>query len=92
MLQSYKQLTKDGLEDQRFYPRLSRFSKKKDPLLSQKIHILAGFPGIGTDKAESLLMKFGNLQALFTAGSEEFKQVPGIGKKTIERLIKILKN
>ncbi|WP_114752095.1 ERCC4 domain-containing protein [Pleomorphovibrio marinus] len=90
MLQSYKQLTKEGLDDQRFFPRPAFFKKKKDPMLSQKVHILEGFPGIGADKAEKLLMKFGNLHAVFTAKEEEFLQVPGFGKKTVDRLKEVL--
>lgn len=91
MLQSFKQLTRDNLEEQRFYSRPFSSKLKKDPLLAQKIHILAGFPGIGVDKAERLLMKFGNLKAVFTACADDFLDVPGIGKKTVEGIVEILK-
>ncbi|MFC4870681.1 ERCC4 domain-containing protein [Negadavirga shengliensis] len=91
MLQSFKQLTRDRLENQRFYPRTTFFKKRNNPMLSQKIHILEGFPGIGADKAERLLTKFGNLRAVFTADPGELLQVPGIGKKTVETLMEILK-
>ena len=90
MLQSFKQLTKDRLEDLRFNPRISPFKKKGNPLLSQRIHILEGFPGIGTDRAERLLMKFGNLHAVLTAEYEELLNVPGFGKKTVDRLREVL--
>ncbi len=90
MLQGFKQLTRDRLQDQRLYSSPSRF-KKKDALLIQKIHILEGFPGIGTDKAERLLGKFGNLHAVFTADYTALMQVSGIGKKTVDNLIRILK-
>jgi len=91
MLQCFKQLTKDRLEDIRFNPRISSFKKKSNPLLAQRIHILEGFPGIGTDRAERLLKKFGNLHAVFTAEDEELLKVPGFGKKTVDRLREILK-
>ncbi|WP_192348998.1 ERCC4 domain-containing protein [Algoriphagus sp. Y33] len=91
MLQSFKQLTRDRLEEQRFYPRPSVSKTKNDLLLAQKVHVLGGFPGIGADKAERLLMKFENLHGVFTAGEEELLNVPGIGKKTVESLIEILK-
>lgn len=91
MLQSFKQLTRDKLEEQRFYPRSCSPRSKKDPLLAQKIHILEGFPGVGVDKAERLLMKFGNLESVFTAHLDDLLNVPGIGKKTVESFVEILK-
>ncbi|MDR7132463.1 ERCC4-type nuclease [Algoriphagus sp. 4150] len=91
MLQSFKQLTGDRLEEQRFYPRPTSSRVKSDPLLAQKIHVLEGFPGIGVDKAERLLMKFGNLRGVFTAGEEELLNVQGIGTKTVNSLIEVLK-
>lgn len=91
MLQGYKQLTRDKLEEQRYYPRPSPSNLKKDPLLAQKIHILEGFPGIGVDKAERLLMKFGCLQAVFSASLDALLETPGIGKKTAEGMLEILK-
>ncbi|MBA4302466.1 MAG: hypothetical protein C0433_20535 [Cyclobacterium sp.] len=91
MLQGYKQLTRDKLEDQRFYPRPFPSKLKRDPLLAQKLHILEGFPGIGVDKAERLLTKFGSLQAIFSASSDVLLETPGIGKKTAEGMLEILK-
>ncbi len=91
MLQSFKQLNKERLEDLRFYPRHGLIKKRRDLLLHQKIHILEGFPGIGADRAERMLMKFGNLLAVFTAEDEELLKVPGLGKKTVDQLIGILK-
>ncbi len=92
MLQGFKQLSRDDLEDKRYYPRKGMSRKKADPLISQKIHILEGFPGIGVDKAERLLAAFGNLQALFTADIVEIQKVPGIGKKTVEELVRVLRS
>ncbi|MEX2565106.1 MAG: ERCC4 domain-containing protein [Cyclobacteriaceae bacterium] len=91
MLQCFKQLTKDKLEEQRFYPRSAPFKKSSHALFKQKIHILEGFPGIGVDRAKRLLMKFGNLHAVFTAGNEELLKVPGLGKRTVDQLNEILK-
>ncbi|MBD3628451.1 ERCC4 domain-containing protein [Cyclobacterium sp.] len=91
MLQCFKQLTKDKLEEQRFYHRPVPFKRKSQALLKQRIHILEGFPGIGVDRAERLLMKFGNLHGVFTARQEELLKVPGVGKRTVDQLYKILK-
>ncbi len=90
MLQSFKQLNKDRLASQRFYPRPTLFKKSSHPLLAQRIHILEGFPGIGTERAESLLIKFGNLQGVFTADIKELLNVPGVGKKTVDLLCELL--
>jgi len=91
MLQSYKQLSGDEFLDQQFYTRPAFVKKKRDPFLAQKIHILQGFPGIGTDKAKRLLIKFESLWAVFAAAEEELLNVPGIGKETIKSFVKILK-
>ncbi len=89
MLQSFKQLTRDKLEEQRYYPRPSPSNLKKDPLQAQKIYILEGFPGFGVDKAERLLMKFGSLHAIFSASLDALLKTPGIGKKTAEGMLEI---
>lgn len=91
MLQCIKQINKDKVGYPKFYPKITHFKKKRHPLLSQKVHILEGFPGIGADRAERLLEKFGNLYAIFTAQVEELLKVPGLGKKTVERLVEVLR-
>jgi ERCC4-type nuclease len=48
--------------------------------------ILCGFPGIGRDRAKALLLHFGSLNAILSAKVGEIMQVPGIGKKTADRL------
>lgn len=89
MLQCFKQLTKDRLDEQRFYPRRL---KKKNPLqIAQKVQILDGFPGIGVDRAERLLATFGSLHAVFTAEKEAMLNVPGLGEKTVDRFFEILR-
>ncbi|WP_194973270.1 ERCC4 domain-containing protein [Aquiflexum lacus] len=90
MLQGYKQLTKDRLQDQRVYPRKGNFKKGKDQSLKQKIHILEGFPGIGVDRAERLLDHFGSLKAAFDADFEKLLSVPGFGRISALKFIEIL--
>lgn len=80
MLQGYKQLTKDKLQEQRTYPRKGNFKKGRDQNLKQKIHVLEGFPGIGADRANSLLDHFGSLKAVFNADFENLLNVPGFGR------------
>lgn len=90
MLQSFKHLTKYRQKNLRFNPRISRFKKKKNSKLAQRIHILEGFPEIGPERAERLLKKFGSLHAVLTAKDEEILNVPGFGKRTVESIIEIL--
>ncbi|WP_339924528.1 ERCC4 domain-containing protein [uncultured Cyclobacterium sp.] len=90
MLKCYIQLTKYRVKNFMFNPRTSVFKKKSNPLLAQRIHILEGFPGIGTDRAERLLKKFGNLHAVFTAEDADFLKLPGFGKKTVDQLRDVL--
>lgn len=89
MLQCFKQLTKDRLDDQRFFPKSLR--RKNPPLHVQKVQILEGFPGVGVDRADRLLTKFGSLHAVFTAEKEELLNVPGLGEKTVDRFFEILR-
>jgi ERCC4-type nuclease len=48
--------------------------------------VVEGLPGVGPERAEALLRKFGTLSALFSASAEELEQVEGIGEKTARRL------
>jgi len=52
------------------------FSSKKDPVLN----IVAAFPGIGTDRAKSLLRTHGTLQQLCCSSKDELRAAPGIGE------------
>ncbi|MBW3469710.1 ERCC4 domain-containing protein [Arthrospiribacter ruber] len=90
MLQSYRQLTKDRLEDFRFFPRLKPKFRKSDAYFKQKVHILEGFPGIGADKAEQLLRHFGSLQNVFVSPESELVKVEGIGKTIAAQMRKVL--
>ncbi|WP_373520231.1 ERCC4 domain-containing protein [Aquiflexum sp.] len=90
MLQGYKQLTKDRLQNQRIYPRKGNFKKGRDQLLKQKIHILEGFPGIGVDRAERLLDHFGSLKDIFEADFKELLGVPGLGRISALKFREIL--
>jgi DNA excision repair protein ERCC-4 len=90
MLQGYKQLTKDRLLEQRIFPRKGNFKKKKDRFLEEKIHILEGFPGVGVDRAKSLLDHFGNLKAVFDADLENLLEVKGFGRISAKNFKEIL--
>jgi DNA excision repair protein ERCC-4 len=92
MLQGYKQLTKDKLQDPRILPRKGYFKKKKDRFLEQKIHILEGFPGVGVVRAKSLLDHFGSLKAVFDAEVENLLEVKGFGRISAIKFKEILEH
>lgn len=53
------------------------------------IHLLQGFPGVGSATAEAILAKFPN-PLVWNVSAEMLMTVEGIGKKTAERLIQAL--
>jgi ERCC4-type nuclease len=91
ILQSFKQLTKCRPNKLRPNFRSFAFKKKSNPLLARRIHILESFPGIGSERAEKLIRKFGSLRAVLMADDKELLKVPGFGKKTVGRFNEILK-
>ncbi|MFD2203279.1 ERCC4 domain-containing protein [Shivajiella indica] len=91
MLQGYKQLTKESFQYYRSHPRRRKFKKKKDRHFHDKIHILEGFPGIGNERARSLLEKFQTLGRVFQSRREEFLDIKGIGPNTWSQFQEILK-
>jgi DNA excision repair protein ERCC-4 len=92
MLQIYRQLTKDKLNDFKFFPRLKPKFKKTDIFFKQKVHILEGFPGIGAERAERLLRHFGSLQNIFISSESELVKVEGVGKTIAAQMKKLLGN
>ena len=66
-----------------------RQAKAKRKKIAQ-LRILQSLPGVGPDRANRLLERFGAVRAFFGASIEEIMGVEGIGSKTaasIERVI-----
>lgn len=49
-------------------------------------YLVEGLPGIGPRRARMLLAHFGSPAAIMCAAAEELAQVPGIGKKSAQRI------
>ncbi len=49
-------------------------------------YLVEGLPGVGPRRARTLLAHFGTPAAVMCAAAEELAQVPGIGKKSAERI------
>lgn len=62
-----------------------RANKPKD-LTDLAQYLIEGLPGIGPSTARVLLKHFGSAHLVFTASVEQLCGVPGIGKKTAQRM------
>jgi len=51
-----------------------------------QLHLLQGLPGIGPERAQSLLETFGSVEAVLTASKEELASINGIGAQTVESI------
>ena len=58
---------------------------------ASQMFILQGLPGIGRKKAELLIEKFGTVEAVVNAKSEDLASVYGMGGKTIEDIKNVLR-
>lgn len=53
---------------------------------ARQLFILQGLPGIGPERARRLLARFGAVESVIKARAEELIEVPGIGKRTADRV------
>jgi len=51
-----------------------------------QIHILQGLPGVGPERARTLLNEFGSIEAILTASTEALSSVRGIGEHTAKAI------
>ena len=49
-------------------------------------YILKGLPGVGSERAERLLDRFGSVEAVISAGIDDLQTVNGIGKSIAEKI------
>ena len=67
----FEKMTRAGLQRHGYRPKGYR---------KRQLFVLQGLPGIGPEKAGRLLDRFGSVEAVFTASSEELQSVKGISK------------
>ena len=53
---------------------------------TRQLFILQGFPGVGPGRARLLLARFGSVEGVVRAGTEELRSVHGIGKGVAEKI------
>jgi len=54
--------------------------------LARQLFILQGFPGIGPERAQRLLTRFGSVEGVVRAGTKELQSVHGIGKEIADKI------
>ena len=52
----------------------------------RQLFILQGLPGVGRDRAEKLLARFGSVEAAVSASNSELESVDGIGKSIADKI------
>jgi ERCC4-type nuclease len=59
--------------------------------IKRQLFILQGFPGVGRKKAERLLNKFGSIEGVINASTDDLQTVNGIGKNTADEIKWVVK-
>jgi len=54
--------------------------------LKTRLHILQGLPGVGPERARTLLDAFGSIEAVLTASAEDLAMLKGIGAHTADAI------
>ncbi len=57
----------------------------------RQLFILQGLPGVGREKAKRLIDKFGSVEGIINASTDDLQSVHGIGKSTAEEIKWIIK-
>ena len=66
-----------------FYRKEKKILNKKEQLQ----FIIESFPGVGPKKAKKLLEKFGSIQNIILAPTEDLKEILGIQAEKIREII-----
>jgi ERCC4-type nuclease len=70
-------VAKGGLQRHGYQPKGMRY---------RQLYILQGLPGVGRERADRLLDRFGSVEAAISAGIDELQTVDGIGKSIAEKI------
>jgi ERCC4-type nuclease len=65
---------------------LRRYDRKPKRLTSRKLYALQGLPGVGPELANRLLLQFGSIERVITAGEAQLMYVRGVGPKKAARI------
>jgi len=70
--------------------RLKRYDRKPKRLASRKLYVLQCLPGVGPALASRLLLEFGSIERVVTAGDQELIRVRGVGRQKAARIRKLV--
>jgi ERCC4-type nuclease len=70
-------IARGGVQRQGYQPK----NKRK-----RQLFILQGLPGVGPERAERLLARFGSVEAAISASSSQLQSVDGIGKSIADKI------
>lgn len=65
--------------------------KTQRPLREQQEYVVSSLPDVGPRTARALLDEFGSILGVLSADREALEAVPGIGKKTAERIVSFVR-
>jgi excinuclease UvrABC nuclease subunit len=54
------------------------------------LFIIEGIPGVGAQKARTILSHFGSVAKVFGASRTEWLAVPGLGKAIVDRVFAVI--
>ena len=70
-------MTSGGVQRHGYQPKGIRY---------RQLYILQGLPGVGRERADRLLDRFGSVEAVISAGIDDLQTVDGIGKNIAEKI------
>lgn len=62
----------------------------KNRVYRQQQFLVEGLPGVGPERARTLLKRFGSPQSIFQASPEDMQSVKGIGEKAMNEISKVM--
>jgi ERCC4-type nuclease len=65
---------------------MQRYGYQPKGIRYRQRYILQGLPGVGRERADRLLDRFGSVEAVISAGIEDLQTVDGIGKNIAEKI------
>jgi DNA excision repair protein ERCC-4 len=85
-----------ALRSQRTSPGADRplYAQRPKPRVGEETSeaVLAAVPGVSTSTARALLARFGSLDAVLSAAPDEWREVPGVGRKRARALEETLRH
>jgi len=80
-----------GIQDVKYRDEiLKRAGRRPRRLLTRKLFLLQGLPGIGPKIAKRMLERFGSVEKVITASEHEISCVEGIGRKKASHIREIV--